>query len=106
MKAELVNKENVKDFAEVLASTPVQVEMSALDFLLITTTVGHSSISDRRAGIERTISNISKGLMEGHPLAMLTPAQRSSVLNRYSSYKWEDMKECAKDILKQLGMGE
>ena len=106
MKAELINKEKVKDFAEVLAETPVQVEMSALDLLLITTTLGHSSTGDRREGLERTVTNIRLGMMVTHPLAVLSPVQRNSVLQKHGAFNWDDMKKATIDILKQLGVGE
>lgn len=106
MKANLYDEKPVKSCAEILAETPVQVKMSALELLLITTAVGHISDADRRHGLENVHARIANGYHETHPLAMLSITQRESVVSSYGKLHWVDLTDITNDILKQLGMGE
>jgi len=106
MKANLHDNQPVKSCAEILAETPVKVTMSALELLLITTAIGHSSVEDKRHGIKNVHARIARGMHDTHPLSMLTAAQRESIIHACGKLNWGDLKDITNNILKQLGMGE
>lgn len=106
MKVTIVDNRKIKECAEILAETEIDVRMNALDLLLITTALGKFSAEERRVHLEGLCSGISAGSYGTHPMAMLTTVQRSSILKNYAKLDWSALNGITKNVLRQLGMEE